>query len=76
LAAFLAAGFLAAGFFLLPFVAKHPRNCVAVKPCNLHSFFTVSKSSALLASRSFFFSSASVCSCFSMSAMRCCDIEI
>jgi hypothetical protein len=69
--AFFAGGFFAApaaaaGFFL-PFVAKHLRSYVAVNPCCLHNFFTVSKSASFDAASNFAFSSASYLYCLAIS---------
>ena len=61
-------------FFFLPFVAKHPRSCVAVNPCCLHNFFTVSKSASFDAASNFAFSSASYFSCAAISSSRCCVV--
>jgi len=78
-AVFFAAGFVAApsaAGFLLPFAFKQPRSCVAVKPCCLHNFFTVSKSASFDAASSFVLSSASAFSCAAISSSRCCGVVI
>ena len=61
----------AAGF-LLPFFASTLRSCVAVNPCCLHNFFTVSKSVSFESANSLAFSSARDCSCLAISSSRCC----
>jgi len=83
LAVFFAAALFAGGFllptataFLLPFFASTPRNCVAVNPCCLHNFLTVSKSEPFDTASNFAFSSASAFSCASISISRCCAVLI